>query len=536
MPIDVRQFPWIRRLASDYAFDYHHVAPFFAGNPAAPEAWTAAVARAQRYPRDREALAAVIDAQQRQWGAPAAAQDAARRLADPTSVAVVTGQQAGLFGGPQFTLLKALTTIKAARQASAAYGVPVVPIFWIDAEDHDWPEVRSCAVFDAELARRVVTLRDLDGAGERPVARLILDAGITEAIASLVDVLPPTEFTGPLLEDLRASYEPGVGMADAFGGWLGRVLGPHGLVVYNSADPATKPLVRDLFAHEIHHGDAVQLAAEAGEALRAAGYHAQVTPHDGGLALFHLDGGRKSIRRDGTAFLVGDTRRTREDLLAEVREHPGHFSPSVLLRPLVQDALFPTIAYVAGPNELAYLGQLRDVYVHFGVPMPLMLQRASVTLVDANARRFLDRTGLPFSALRRQDEAALNQVLEAQLPPGIERALEDIVQLVEERMQGLAAAVPQIDPTLEGATRSTLGKMQHELRTLHGKIIHAAKRRDDTLRRQFRHAQGLAFPGGHPQEREIGFVFFLNRYGPALIDRLLEELPIEMGHHWVVTV
>ena len=108
--------------------------------------------------------------------------------------------------------------------------------------------------------------------------------------------------------------------------------------------------------------------------------------------------------------------------------------------------------------------------------------------------------------------------------------------VLTERMADVAAAVPQIDPTLEGAVNSTLGKLQHEVQSLHNKVIQAAKRRDDTLRRQFQRAQALTFPQGHPQEREVGFVWFLNRYGPALVDRLLEELPLEMGHHWVLTI
>jgi uncharacterized protein YllA (UPF0747 family) len=202
----------------------------------------------------------------------------------------------------------------------------------------------------------------------------------------------------------------------------------------------------------------------------------------------------------------------------------------------VQDTIFPTICYVAGPNELAYLGQLKEVYSHFGVPMPLMYQRATATLVDSATLRFLTKYELPLTALRAQDEATLNQLLESQLPPTVEQSLSALAAVLTERMADVGAAVPQIDPTLEGAVSSTLGKLQHEVQSLHNKVIQAAKRRDDTLRRQFQRAQALTFPQGHPQEREVGFVWFLNRYGPALVDRLLEELPLEMGHHWVLTI
>jgi uncharacterized protein YllA (UPF0747 family) len=168
--------------------------------------------------------------------------------------------------------------------------------------------------------------------------------------------------------------------------------------------------------------------------------------------------------------------------------------------------------------------------------MPLMYQRATATIADSATVRFLTKYNLELQSLQPQDEAVLNQLLEEQLPPTVEESLTNVSNEIEQRMAAVAAAVPQIDPTLEGTVKSTLVRMQHDLRTLHNKVIQAAKRRDETLRRQFQRAQALTFPSGHPQEREIGFVWFSNRYGPALVDRLLEELPLEMGHHWVLTI
>jgi bacillithiol biosynthesis cysteine-adding enzyme BshC len=307
--------------------------------------------------------------------------------------------------------------------------------------------------------------------------------------------------------------------------------------VFDAADPAAKPLVVSLFAREIEQpGRTSELAAQAGAELAARGYHAQVTPHEKQPALFHLDGGREPIRHQDGRFTIGEKSYTATDLGALVRQAPQEFSPNVLMRPLVQDTLFPTVCYVAGPSELAYLGQLRGVYAAFGVPMPLMQQRATATILDSNSMRFLAKHDFPLENLRAQDEAALNQLLEAQLPASVEGSLEDAVRMVNERMEALASAVQQIDATLEGATRSTLGRMQDDLKRLHGKIIHAAKRKDETLRRQFQHAQAQAFPGGHPQERTIGFVYFLNKYGPALVERLGDELSLDMGHHWVITI
>ena len=537
IPVDVRRFPWIRRLAADYAFDFRSVAPFFSGDPADRAAWADAIRRTQAHERRRDAIARVIAAQQERRQAPASAREAGRLLADPRTAAIVTGQQAGLFGGPLFTLLKALTALKLAEQVARDHGIPAIAIFWIDAEDHDWEEVRSCTVFDQERGPRTASLPPRPTAEPSPVATVRLDSTIVDALAELERLLPDTEFRTPLLAGLRRAYVPGVGMADAFGRWLEEVLGSRGLVVYDSSDPASKPLVSQVFARELSMpGQTAKLAALAGSDLTARGYHAQVHAQDDSLALFHLDGARRAIRQQDGRFVVGDQQFPAAALVEQATAHPTGFSPNVLLRPVVQDTIFPTIAYVAGPNELAYLGQLRGVYEHFGVPMPLFYPRASATILDSAALRFLTKYKLPLEALQAQDEAALNELLRAQIPPIVEESFTDAAQTIESQMGRLIQTIPALDPTLEGAARSTLERMQRDLQTLHGKMIQAAKRRDETLRRQFMHARALAFPGGHAQERTIGFVSFLNEYGPALVDRLDEELPLDLGHHWIVAI
>lgn len=524
-------------MASDYAFAYANVAPFFAGDPATPAAWADTIQRSQGYARQPAEIARIIAAQQDRRGAPPASRTAAAKLADPATRVVITGQQAGLFGGPLFTLLKALTTMKLAAKVEREHQVPVVPVFWIDAEDHDWPEVSGCTVLDAELAPASIRLADLAGAGHLPIARLSLNADSVTAVDQLEAALPDSEFKADIIASLRQAYAPGAGMATAFGTWIEEVLGPHGLVVYDSSDAAAKLLARDVFVTEVSQpGNTARIAARAGEALVAKGYHAQATLAAGTVSLFHLNAERAPVRVDGNQAYIGDRQLSLPQLVDEAKAHPDHFSPNVLLRPIVQDTVFPTICYVAGPNELAYLGQLKEVYAHFGVPMPLMYQRATATLADSATVRFLRKYDLPLTALRAQDEAALNQLLESQLPPTVEQSLAAASAAIAQGMAAVAAAVPQIDPTLEGTVKSTLGKLEHEVQSLHNKVIQAAKRKDETLRRQFQRAQALTFPQGHPQEREVGFVWFLNRYGPALVDRLIDELPLEMGHHWVLTI
>jgi bacillithiol biosynthesis cysteine-adding enzyme BshC len=535
--LDVRTFPWIRPLAGDYAYNFARIEELYAGNPVEPAAWRDAIDRAQQHPRDRALLVDVIQAQQAHRDAPAESRAAAARLADPSSVAVVTGQQAGVFGGPMYTLLKALTALQLARRAEREHGVPAVAIFWVEAEDHDWEEVRSCTVLDAEFQPRTVTLADLEGARELPVAKLQLDARVEHAIDELAGALQQTEFTAAVLDAIRAAWHPGRGLACAFATWIETLLGPHGLVVFESADPAAKPLVADVFARELlAPGKSAALAALAGETLASRGHAPQVVPQPDSVSLFSLDPVRRSIRRQGDQLAIGDSLHSSDALSRDAVARPGAFSPNVLLRPVVQDTLFPTVCYVAGPSELAYLGQLRGVYEQFGVPMPLMFPRTTATLLDSGATRFLEKYGVPFLDLRTPDESALNKLLESQLPASVEQSLRDAATATQQAMARVIDALPSLDPTLGGAAKTTLGKMEHELRSLHSKVIHAAKKRDETLRRQFTRAQAQAFPHGHPQERTLGVIYFLNKYGPGLVDLLLEELELDPGRHWLITL
>ncbi|HEX6324075.1 MAG TPA: bacillithiol biosynthesis cysteine-adding enzyme BshC [Vicinamibacterales bacterium] len=525
--LDVRDFPGSSPFVRAYTRAFDSISPLFAGNPADPSAWRAAIRRAQAVPRDREPIAAVIRAQLERRDAPAEARAMAGRLSDPAAVTIVTGQQAGAFGGPLYTLLKAVTTLQLARRIEAQHGVPVVPVFWADGEDHDWQEIRAASVITGGGELAEIAMPPFDGAGERRSGDIMLDARVNEVVDALFAALPSTGFSGDLRGAIARCYEPGRSMAEAYARFIEHLLGRHGLVVFESADAAAKPPARDLFAEELRHpGRSSRLAAAAGERSRALGFPPQVAPVEGSAALFQLTPARDAIRVpfDGEA------------LAGEALAHPERFSPNVLLRPIVQDWIFPNIAYVAGPGELAYHGQLEGIYKAFGVPRPLLYPRASATLLDARALRFLDRHAMPLASLARPDETALNQLIETSLPGEARAALVDAAEAIGERWNALAAALPQVDPTLEGAARGSLKRLQHEIDTLQWKTVRAVKRREGDMRRQFRHAQQLAFPRGTPQERVLGVVYFANQYGPALVDKLIAELPTDMGSHWVVTI
>lgn len=536
--IDLRRLPWIRPLVSAYLDDFASVAPLFAGNPKDPSAWRASISRATRAPRPRAAMATVLMRQLERRGAPDEARAAAAALAEDSTVAVVSGQQAGLFGGPLYTLLKAVTAVQLARRVTAEHGTRAVAVFWVDAEDHDWNEIRTAGILDEDLSFRHITVDHIEGAGTHPVASLTFDTGIEAALRELDTGLASSEFKTETMAAIRRHFRPGAGVATAFAGLLDDLLGRHGLVVFESGDPDTKPLVADLFARELEHpGRTGQLVREAAAVMAKLGHQPQVEPAADNVALFHTDAsGRRPIKRRDGDFVVGDQLRPAADLLEEVRSHPERFSPNVVLRPVIQDRLFPTVCYVAGPSELAYQAQLAAVYREFDVEAPLLYPRGTATLVDSGAARFLEKSRTPLEALQPRDESALNRLLESLLPASLERTFEETDRQIADVATRLRAAVVSLDPTLSGAVDTTLDRMRDTLKTLQSKIIHATKRKDETLRRQFTRARALAFPGGQAQERALCTAFFMNRYGPLLADRLLEHLPLDTEKHYVLTL
>ena len=536
--VDLPRFPWVRPLVTEYARRFDRLAPLFAGNPADPAAWRSTIERVARAPRDRKSLHAALQRQLDRRGAPREAQERAALLLDPASVAIVTGQQAGVFGGPLYGILKAVTAIQLARQVERDHHVPVVPVFWVEVEDHDWDEVKSARVLDSQFSVADVELANPPGAGVLPVAQIPLGEDVAAAIDRLASLLAPTEFTAELLARLRERYRPGVAMGSAFAGWLEDLLGRHGLVVFEAGDPSLKPLVADLFVHELERPcQTAKLAREAGALMASLGHAPQVEPAEDSVALFYLDAsGRHGIRRKGDEYTTGDRVRPAAEVREEAAAHPERFSPNVLLRPLVQDRLFPNACYVAGPNEFAYQAQLGTIYREFGVEAPLLYSRVSATVLDSAAARFLDWSKLPIEALHAQDESALNRLLESLLPPDIDRTIDDTDQFIVERLEQLKGPVTSVDPTLGGAVDTTLNRMRDTLRSLQGKVVQAAKRKDDTLRRKFTRTRALAYPDGVPQERALSVVFFLNRYGLSFGERLLSVLPLETDVHYVLTL
>jgi len=518
-------------LFRDYLAGVARLAPFFAGGRWDIGAIGEAGARTAGHRRERRQVAEILAAQQRGRGAEEA-EAAANRLTDDRSVAVVTGQQAVLFGGPLYVLYKALAAMRVARDLERQRGVPAVPVFWVASDDHDFAEIRSTTVLDE--AGRLHTFR-LNPQREpigQPAWRILLDDGVAGLVEETATRLPASPFREALVARLRDCYAPGESLSGAFARFLSALL--PGLVVLDPADPELKRLAAGVLRREIEEGSPTsRLAAETGRALLGSGYHQQVPVRDGFLNLFLLaDGERRALGFRGDSVEVrGTGRRLATAALARrLDEEPQAFSPGVLLRPLVQDHLLPTATYIGGPGEIAYHAQIGPSYAHFGIPRPVLLPRPSLTLIEPSQRRALESENLTLAELEDDPEAVLARWTREAYPE-VEAAFERTRESLGREMAAVEEILAGLDPTLRAAADAARGRALHQIDSLHEKATRALKKRDQARADRLRRTRDALFPGGSFQERGLGLIGPLARHGMALVDEIRERMdPWARGH------
>jgi bacillithiol biosynthesis cysteine-adding enzyme BshC len=518
----------------DYLAGNEGSRPFL--GPGSPDL-AALVAAADRAGALERPLAAVADALARQQQARGAelAAERARALARPGATAVVTGQQAGLFGGPLFVLWKALTTVKVAALLEKERGRPAVPVFWVASDDHDFAEIRSTSVIDAGGAIRTLRYSPRREPVGEPAWAIALDDTVGALVDELAGALPAALGREETVAAVAECYRPGATLSEAFSRLVSRLL-PE-LVVLDPADPGVKRLMAPVLARELREGSPTsRLALEAGRALLAAGYHQQVPVRPGFLNLFAVvEGQRRALAfSNGTVEVRGTRQRwTVEEALRRLEADPAPWSPGALLRPLAQDALLPTAAYVGGPAEIAYHAQIASSYAHFGIPRPALLPRPSLTLIEPAQSRTLDAERLSLEDLVGDPEAVVSRWAR-EAYPDVEAAFSRTREAIEREMGEVEEMLADHDPTLRAAAASARGRALHQVEGLHEKALRALKKRDQGRAERLRRTRDALLLGGALQERGLGLVSALGRHGAPLLSDVQARLdPFAHGHQVV---
>ncbi len=522
-------------LFRDYLAGAPGVRPFYEADARwDQETLLASMGRVAAAARPLAPVAEALARQQEERGAPRAA-ERARSLAGRDAVAVVTGQQPVLFGGPLFVLYKALAAVAVAERLQAQRGTPVVPVFWVASDDHDFAEIRSVTVLDEAGALRTLRYAPQREPAGQPASRVLLDDSVTTLVDELRAALPPGLHRDAACDRVAACYRPGHSLGSAFARLISLVF--PDLVVLDPADPALKKHMVPVMSRELSEGSpSSRLALEAGERLLAAGYHQQVPLRDGFFNLFVvIEGERRALAvRDGAVEIRG---LGREMPLAEALRHlearPADWSPSALLRPIAQDFALPTLAYVGGPAEIAYHAQIGPSYGHFGVARPILFPRPSATVVEPAQARALEAEALSLCDLQADPEALLARWARDAYPE-VESAFERAREAVTREMASVEAALGAVDPTLRAAADAAKGRALHQIEGLQEKSTRALKKRDQVRADRLRRTRDALLPGGSLQERGLGWIGLLARQGDAIVGDLRERIdPFARGHQVV---
>jgi bacillithiol biosynthesis cysteine-adding enzyme BshC len=529
--IPFRRLPHQPKLFVRLIDDYSSVKQFYAHPPnmdAVKE-----VALGLEYPAERRReVAGILREQNSAFGASASAMSNLEKL-ERGAVAVVSGQQVGLFGGPAYAVYKALTAIRLAEELDDA-GIPAVPIFWMATEDHDLDEVRHVTWFDSGKLVRL----ELPGDGEKPVGHVRLGPAVNDHVKNAASLLsgPASEALSQILEE---SYRPEETYGSAFGKLFAQLFAEQGLILLDPLDARLHRIAAPLYKKALRDRDELnEKLLERGKELERAGYDVQVKVTAKSTLLFTIrDGVRQPVAASNSHFKSGDTSWTREEALRLVDALPETFSANALFRPVVQDYLLPTAAYLGGPAEIAYFAQSSVIYEHVLGRMPVILPRAGFTILDAKAEKLLQKYGLCIENLWAGPQELRRKMESVSVPTELSQNFDRDKAQVESRLAKLQAQIEKLDPTLAGAVTTARNKISFQLEKLRRKTGRALDQKNGLLAEHERFLENLLYPDKQLQSRELCFLPFLARWGMDGLSELQKLSGSEtLGEHRIARI
>jgi bacillithiol synthase len=479
-----------------------------------------------QYPAERRAaVAAILADQNLGWGAGEITLANIERFR-AGAAAIVTGQQVGLFGGPLYSILKALTAIKLAEQETRK-GKETVAIFWLATEDHDLDEVSFAQVLDREHQLRKLKLPIKSD--ERRVGDVELPSTIPGLTAQLREIFGESE----VLSLLARCYASGTTFGDAYARFFAALFQPFGLILIDNRDARLHQIGGPIFSQAAAQSLELNAALQKrSRELVSAGFHAQVHVEDSSTLLFHHQNGKRiGIKIDSGRLKAGKREWSCADLAKQMEAAPGDFSANALLRPIVQDYLLPTTAYVGGAAEVAYFAQSEVIYHALLGRVTPVLPRAGATMIEPAVARLLDKYQLdPQDVFTRAEEVRL-KISQTHLPRDVQNNFSEASATVESKLNALEDSIGAVDPTLRGAADNAGKKIRYQLRRLAERAARAQLRRQSDMDRQLRRISNSLYPNNNLQERELSGIYFLAQQGTPLLHRLVNMLRTDTADH-----
>jgi bacillithiol biosynthesis cysteine-adding enzyme BshC len=527
------QIPHTTKLIRDFTENFSKVSAFYAHAPTLES--VAVYARSLRFPEDRRRkVAGILREQNRSFGA-SSETEANLSLLEAGAVAVVSGQQVGLFGGPSYAFYKALTAIQTAQELSNQ-GVAAVPIFWMATEDHDVDEVRHTTWFsDGKLQRLELAML---GDNPRPVGEVKLGREIDEILREVGATLAGP-YGAEIAGILRQSYKPEETYGSSFAKMFARLFAGQGLILLDPLDARLHQVAAPILCQALAQRDTLSaLLIDRGKALQHAGYEEQVKVTARSTLLFTLRAGQRHvIAATNGEFISAGKMAVRREWIHEVDTEPQHFSPNALLRPVVQDYLLPTAAYFGGPAEIAYFAQSSVVYERLLGTMPVILPRADFTLIDPKAVRLLTKYKLSVEDAWKGLQHLLKKMYAESIPKKLTREFDSSIKNIEKQVQKLQQSVAKVDPTVQGAILRAEKRIQYQLGKMRRQTGTSLDRHERLIHQHCEFLENLIYPQKGLQSRDLCFLPFLARLGPTgLQDLQALASAKDPGQHCVVEI
>jgi bacillithiol biosynthesis cysteine-adding enzyme BshC len=530
------QIPHTTPLFADFLSDYSKVQQFYPRSGYFNQWFNDEAANLAYDPERRLRVSVILERQNQSWGASAKTLENTGRLRAGASAAV-TGQQVGLFGGPLFSIFKALTAVKLADHATRS-GIDCVPVFWLATEDHDLAEVNQVSIPGSDGALQSLSV-PTQGAPDAPVGTIRFGSEIQAVVEAAAGWLGPSE----LSDFLPQAYRPGETFGSAFARLFARLFADWGVILLDAADPEFHQIGQPIYRAAVERAPELDDALLArGKALEAAGYHQQVKVTPSSTLLFTLrNGARVPVHRrvngNGSAdFLIEEERISQAELLDRVASSPQDFSAKVLLRPVIQDYLLPTLAYTGGSAEVAYFAQVAVVYEALLGRVTPIVPRFSATIVESKAKGLLERYGLRLPDLFQGPESLREQMASRTLPKELQTAFDQAEASLEKSLTAIREGLARLDSTLVDSAANAASKMHHQLTQLRAKAARAELRQTEVLTRHAELLSNSLYPGKALQEREIAGSYFVARHGAEFLRDVYETIHPECLDHQVITL
>ncbi len=456
------------------------------------------------------------------------------------TLAVVTGQQVGLFTGPVYTIYKIISAIKLSSALAEKFPeYNFVPVFYLEGEDHDFFEANHAKVFNSnnELVKIEFIPEHSPKENYGPVGALKFDKKIKDVLNKLESELQDSEFKGELMNLIRSAYDEGINFTEAFVKFCAELFKDFGLIFLNPSDPELKQLLVPIFRKEIEeHPKLAELIIDVSADLENK-YHAQAKPRPLNLFLIYK-GGRFPIEPDeqeGIFKLKGVRFKfSKGELINILETSPQLLSPNVVLRPICQDVLLPTFAYIAGPSEIAYFAQIKPAYEYFNIPMPIIFPRISATLIEPKVKKILEKYGIDIREVYTDFNSLAKRIILANSDVDIQGFFDSVRSKLSSLLDEVKSFVSGIDPSLSGAVENSSGKIFYHIDNIYEKTLTASQRKNEIISQQIQKLKLNLLPEDELQERILNITYFLNKYGFQLIGKLFDELEIfEFNHQFV---